>query len=65
LLKEEQPTDVIGGILGTFKGLLDQAGHLASDVWGFGKLVHSVLSSVLNNIDDMRQVKFGVFHESS
>lgn len=56
---------MIGGILGTFKGLLDQAGHLASDVRGFGKLVHSVLSSVLNNIDDMRQVKFGVFRESS
>lgn len=65
LLKEEQATDVIGGILGTFKGLLDQAGHLASDVWGFGKLVHSVLSSVLNNIDDMRQVIFGVSRDSA
>lgn len=56
LLKEEQSIDVVGGTLGSFKGLLDQASHLASDVSGFGRLVHSVLSSVLNNIDDMRQV---------
>lgn len=65
MLKEEQATDVIGGILGTLKALLDQASHLATDVRDFGKLVHSFLSSVLTNIDDMRQVHFDVPREQT
>jgi hypothetical protein len=50
----ELKEDMIGGILGNFKALLDQAGHFANDVLAFGKLVHSCLSAVLSNIDDMR-----------
>lgn len=47
---------MVGGVLGSFKAMLDQAGHFATDVLAFGKLVHSCLSSVLTNIDDMRYV---------
>ena len=54
LLKEEPKEDMVGGVLGSFKATLDQAGHFANDVLAYGKLVHSCLSAVLSNIDDMR-----------
>jgi hypothetical protein len=54
MLKAEMEGDMISGILGNLKASLDLAGHVSTDQWAFGKLIHSLLSSALVNIDDMR-----------
>ena len=56
ILKDEGPTDLAGGLLGSMKMLLDKC--LASQVPGItaegDRVVHGLLSACLTNIDEMR-----------
>lgn len=62
LLKDESSqVDVVGSTLPSLKNLLDKAHSYASSSLIFGRVVHSVLSSGIANLDDMRSVMSSLF----